>query len=64
MKSLVKKTLTVSLAVAAVVALPTAVKAQADSPSQEARQQTTYGEEISAEYNGCIYYAGFGWRCW
>jgi len=64
MKSLVKKALTVSLATAAVIALPTAVKAQADSPSQVTHQHTTYGEQINAEYNGCIYYAGYGWRCW
>lgn len=64
MKSLMIKSLTVSLAVAAAIALPTAVKAQADSPSETARQNATYGEQISTEYNGCIYYVGYGWRCW
>lgn len=64
MKSLITKTLTVSLAVTAAIALPTAVKAQADSPSEAARQNTTYGEQINTEYNGCIYYVGYGWRCW
>ncbi|NJM99786.1 MAG: hypothetical protein HC800_23985 [Phormidesmis sp. RL_2_1] len=56
MKSIVTKSLTISLAIAAAIALPTAVQAQADTLSDMAPEDTV------SLY--CYRIPGYGLRCW
>lgn len=63
MKSTIAKSLTVSLAIAAAIALPTAVKAQADSLSENELAITTTEEKITTETNWCVRIPGYGWKC-
>ncbi len=63
MKLAITKSLTVSLAIAAAIALPTAVKAEADNLSESTVAIATSEEEISTETNYCFYVPGFGWIC-
>jgi hypothetical protein len=61
MKSITVRSLAVSLAVAAAIALPTAVKAQANSLSESAATATE--ESLSPDTNWCVRIPGYGWRC-
>ena len=63
MKLSITKSLTFSLAVAAAIALPTAVKAEADNLSESTVAVTTAEEEISTETNWCFQLPGWGWVC-
>ena len=63
MKSVISKWLTVSLAVAIAVALPTAVKAQADSLVENELAIATIEENINTETNWCFRVPGYGWVC-
>ena len=60
MKLAFTKSLTVSLAIAAAIALPTAVKAEVDSLSESTVAIATLKEEISTETNWCYYIPGLG----
>ena len=63
MNSKITRTLTVSLAIAAALALPTAVKAQADDVAENDPVATATAEELSTESNVCFYIPGYGWVC-
>ena len=64
MKSTVKKSLTVSLAVAAAIAFPTAVKAQHGTSSVSVSGEAASSQKIRSEYNSdCFYIPGYGWYC-
>ncbi len=58
MKATSTKLLTVSLAIAAAIALPTAVKAESSNLSKTTLASSAYGEKINTEYNGCWYVPG------
>ena len=64
MKPNIVKSLTVSLAVVAVIALPGAVKAQADDVLEIAPEEPTSSERINTELYGCgpVAYPPF-WAC-
>ncbi len=63
MKFNVAKSLTGLLIISAVVALPAAVKAQADDLSISAPEVTASGDQIGTELNYCFRVPGYGWRC-
>ena len=63
MKATTTKLLTVSLAIAAAIALPTAVKAESSNLTEATLANSESSEEISTEYNGCVYLPGVGWIC-
>ena len=61
MKSVITRSLTVSLAMAAVIALPTAVRAQADNlPKSTA---VTSEEQLDTDTNWCFPIPGYGLYC-
>lgn len=62
MKSTIARSLTVSLAIAAAIALPTAVKAQADNLSKSTPAVTSE-EKIDTETNWCIRIPGYAPWC-
>jgi hypothetical protein len=57
----ITRSLAVSLAVAAVIALPTAVKAQANSLSES--KGTATEESLNPNTNWCVRIPGWGLRC-
>ncbi len=57
------KSLTVFLVIFAAIALPTAVKAQADDLSISAPEVTASGEQLDTELNYCYRVPGYGWIC-
>ncbi|MEM9090794.1 MAG: hypothetical protein AAGC93_18855 [Cyanobacteria bacterium P01_F01_bin.53] len=59
MKATTTKLLTVSLAIAAAIALPTAVKAESSNLSETTLANSTSSERINTEYNDCWYVPGF-----
>ncbi len=63
MKFNVAKSLTVLLIISAAIALPTAVKAQADDLSTSAPEVTASGDQIGTELNYCFRVPGYGWIC-
>ncbi len=63
MKLAITKSLTFSLAIAAAIALPTAVKAEADNLSESTVAIATAEEEISTETNFCFRVPGYGVIC-
>ena len=63
MKSKFKKSLMVSLAIAATVALPVSVKAQSDTVAEATPVSGASAEEISAEYGYCVLIPGWGYLC-
>jgi len=63
MKSTITRTLGVSFAIAAALALPTAVKAQADGIVETTPETTVTADEISTESSYCILVPGFGEFC-
>lgn len=60
MKSFLTRSLTVSFAVAAAIAMPTAVKAQANNLAATAFTTTAGETPISTETNWCVYIPGYG----
>lgn len=66
MKSRISKSLTISFAIAAALAMPTAVKAQSSNVETTASAISTYADELSTEANGCteFYIPGLGWFCY
>ena len=59
----VAKSLTALLIISAVIALPTAVKAQTDYLSISAPEVTVSGNQIGTELNYCFRVPGYGWVC-
>ncbi len=64
MKSVITRSLAVSLAVAAAIALPATVKAQSDSPASTASEATFTQDLISTETNWCVRVPGYGLICY
>jgi hypothetical protein len=63
MKSMIIRSLTVSMAVAAAIALPATVKAQASNLSGTDGMSATSIEQIETETDWCYPIPGYGWRC-
>jgi hypothetical protein len=63
MKSIILRSLTVSMAVAAVIALPNAVKAQAGNLSGTDGISATSSEQVGTKGHICFRIPGFGLRC-
>lgn len=63
MKFNVAKSLTVLLVISAAIALPTAVKAQADDLTITAPEVTVSGDPLGTELNYCFRVPGYGWIC-
>ncbi len=59
----VAKSLTVALAVAAAIAIPTAVKAQTGDLSISAPEVTASSDQLATELNYCFRVPGYGWIC-
>lgn len=63
MKFNLAKSLTGLLIISAVIALPAAVKAQADDLSISAPEVTASEDQIGTELNYCFRVPGYGWIC-
>lgn len=63
MKSTITRSLTVSLAIAAAIALPSAVRAQATSFSEPTPANTAGEKLINTDTNWCVRIPGYGWLC-